>query len=189
MRLYIPYTEIQPATAACLGPYEHTPIKMINDDDYLRYFQTRWTEKESFINCEHDTVFWHGAIEELEQCPEKWCGFSVISQDVVWDQGNGTTNSSGLYTKHFVDGVGAPLVLTKFDKDFIEEYPDVWDEMAVADVSWKDQPKWLWCDSWLDHYMRSKGVVCHQHYPVVKNANPRYARYSDLKLEWTEGIW
>ena len=79
MKVFVPYTEIQPETKECLAPYDYVPVKMVDDGDYLRYFQQRWAEGKSFINIEHDAVFARGAIEELEQCPKEWC-FGGISQ-------------------------------------------------------------------------------------------------------------
>ena len=174
MRIYIPYTEIQPETVKCLEPYGYNTVRMVDDDSYLRYFQQRWADCESFISVEHDTLFRAGAIEELTNCPEEWCAFGVMGRDVVWHMDGGVHEETEWYVKNFADGGLVTLALVKFERSFIKKYPDLWDEMPNADVEWKHMPKWVWCDSWLNYYMRQKEVICHQHYPEVFNANPRY---------------
>jgi hypothetical protein len=127
---------------------------MVRDDDYLTYFQNRWEESESFINCEHDTIFHPKAIKELENCPGEWCAFGVTTQ-----------------AQCFVDGEVPTMALMKFGKEFIKKCPFIWGDMAATDPP---LPVWNMCDSWLNNYTRAMGVVCHQHYPDVVNANPRY---------------
>ncbi len=150
---------------------------MVEDDDYRRYFVQRWGDGESFINCEHDTVFERGAIEELENCPEEWCAYSVGGNDAVWDQEKGKVKVLPFRIKHFVDGVIPTLALMKFESSFIKKYPDVWNGLLESDR----EPKWVWCDSWLDGYTRPKGILCHQHYRKVVNANPLHPPLEELE--------
>ena len=164
MQIYLPYTVILPATSECLEPYTHCKVEMKDDEAYIRYFQDRWREGESFINCEHDTIFHNGAIEELMECPEEWCAFGEVGNDVIWTQGEGPET---LPLKRFVDGGPTPLALMKFEKRFIDKHPDVWGRIPS---DWKSTPKWRWLDAWLQTFMRLNGIVCHQHYPDVINA-------------------
>lgn len=156
MKLFLPYTIIQPATRIILSTYNYEPVLMTGEDDYLNYFKQRWQEGESFINCEHDTVFWHGAVEELERCPEEWCAYGQYGQ--------------GFGEGQFVDGEPPTLALMKFRAEFIEKYPDVWDLMP-ANNPLGPTPKWQWCDTWLSMYTKEKGIVCHQHFPPVANVH------------------
>jgi hypothetical protein len=48
---------------------------MTDDFSYGRYFRERWDEGKTFINVEHDTAFWPGALEEIWDCPEPLCIF------------------------------------------------------------------------------------------------------------------
>lgn len=154
MKLFVPFTRILPPTQMVLKPYRYEPVEMKGDDAYLNYFKQRWDDANPFINCEHDTVFWHGAIDELEECPEEWCAFGVNETD------------------SFADGTTATLALMKFSEQFIGAHPNLWTQMETADVCWQHLPKWQWCDLWLQHYMNMKNVTCHQHNPPIVNANP-----------------
>jgi hypothetical protein len=136
-------------------PYVFFKVKMKKNHDYIRYFQRRWNEKESFINCEHDTVFWPGAIEELKNCPEEWCAFGVIHAD---NRGKALS-----LTTEFVDGGTPHLALAKFDESFIKKYPKLWDNMTG---------NWDECDKWLCDYTMKENQICHQHYPPIVNENP-----------------
>ena len=174
--IFVPYTNIIPETLKCLEAYDYTPVKMVDETDYLRYFQQRWQEGESFITIEHDTVFELGAIEELENCTEEWCAFGVGGNEILWDQESKRATTKPFHEKHFVDGNVATLALMKFGKKFIAAHPDIWDEMAASE--WMDIPIWKWCDLWLDNYTQEN---CHQHYPRVINANPLYPSLKDLE--------
>ena len=189
MKIFVPYTVILPETQACLEPYEYIPVKMVGDDDYHNYFTERWQNGERFINCEHDTIFHNGAIEELEKCPEEWCAFGALGQ--IQEKRN------------FVEGATATFALIKFESSFITKCKNVWKEResSIAEVTriateriieFKQNYKlngddvdqaigktigpatWKWCDSWLYEYTYPKGIICHQHYPNVINANQRY---------------
>jgi hypothetical protein len=154
MNVFVPYTEIQPATLEALKPYEFTPVRMVTDYDYLNYFHTRWEHGECFVNCEHDTVFHAGAIEELENCNYEWCAFGISESD------------------NFVEGTVVSLAMMRFKARFIKKCPDLWEKMYTTDIGYWGLPSWKWCDVWLQRYTRKKGIICHQHYPPVVNANP-----------------
>ncbi len=48
-------------------------VDRIYSYDFL--FRSLWAEGEPFILVEHDIVPWPGALAELWNCPEPWCGF------------------------------------------------------------------------------------------------------------------
>jgi hypothetical protein len=146
MKIFVPYTEIDPVTAQELKAYNYTPIMMINDNDYQEYFKQRWAEGEPFINCEHDALLWSGAIEQLEQCNEDWCAFGVYDQD------------------SFVDKIGTTptLNLVKFSGSFIKRYHDLWNAPVFG--KWRRLDAHIYIEVTANH-----GEICHQHFPVVMN--------------------
>jgi len=156
VKLYVPYTEIQPHTKMVLTGFDYTPVQMKTDTSYIKYFQDRWREGESFINCEHDVVFWCGAVAELERCPYHWCAFGLQESD------------------SFKDGRTASFNLMLFSDTFIELYPDIWDEVLEERIKGStDYPLWHGLDYLLTKIMREKYYIyCHQHYPYIINANP-----------------
>jgi hypothetical protein len=172
MKVFLPFTEIQPGTLTSLTPYEYVPIAMEDNFSYPRYFKGRWREGESFINCEHDTIFHKGAIEELIRCPEIWCAFGVS------------------YADKYAQGTAPNLSLVKFTSEFIKKFPDLWEQMEDVEYvakAWGVKPSnfetfkqnvwsspWTLCDAWVFMAATTEGIVCHQHYPDVVNANPRY---------------
>jgi hypothetical protein len=183
MKKFVPFTKIIPATLECLEPYEYTAVKMVEETDYPRYFQQRWEEGESFITIEHDTVFERGAIEELENCPEEFCGYAVGTYDAVWDDENAKVKILPYRIRHFVEGTAPTLALIKFERSFIKKHPNLWDGLPErTDL----KPRWQWCDSWLHGYTNPRGILCHQHYRYVNNANP--GRKTLLELEQTGDI-
>ena len=179
MKIFVPCTRIIPDTLKCLKPYDYTPVKMVEETDYPRYFQKRWAEGESFITIEHDTIFGPGAIEELINCPEEFCGYATGGYDAEWDEENKKVKILPYRTRHFAEGTAPTLALIKFESSFIEKYPDLWDGLPErTDL----KPRWQWCDSWLHGYTNARGVICHQHYRQVINANPSYKTLLELGL-------
>ena len=153
MRVYVPFTNLQLATQVVLTGYDHQLIKMTADDCYPKYLQTRWREREPFINCEHDVVFWHGALEQLERCDKPWCAFGMLGEP-----------------KPFYNGPAPTLCLARFTTDFIDMYPAMWiDFLKEPDV--EGWPKWRYCDNWLMNYVDARGGErCHQHHPPITNS-------------------
>lgn len=144
LNIFLPFTEIQPATQIALIGYDYIPVKMEGEYGYSDFFKRRWQDGNSFINVEHDCVPWPGAIEELADCPEKWCAFNY-----------GLPNHRK--NPHFGDELAIPLGCTKIGKALIESTPDLWDEPI----------NWLYCDQQLP----KTGNKVHQHYPGIVNAN------------------
>lgn len=76
MRIFVPYTHLEEATAGCLIPYSFTAAPILDlDFGYFDYWRWRWRDGETFVNVEHDIVFHRGAIEALAECPGDWCCF------------------------------------------------------------------------------------------------------------------
>src|ERR1051325_8634352 len=79
MQVLVPYIEITDATKISLRGIEYIVVKMLGDYDYSRFFKKCWEKHEDFINVEHDSVLWPGAIDELKGCTEPWCAFDYAS--------------------------------------------------------------------------------------------------------------
>jgi hypothetical protein len=43
---------------------------------YAELFSKLWSQARPFIIVEHDILPWPGALRELTECPEPWCGFT-----------------------------------------------------------------------------------------------------------------
>lgn len=74
--IFIPYTDIQPATLISLIGYNYTPFKVKGEYGYFKYFIDRWKEGETFINIEQDVVIYPGAIEAIWDCPQEICAYN-----------------------------------------------------------------------------------------------------------------
>jgi hypothetical protein len=170
VKIFVPYTKIHSETLLSLNPYEYTTVKMTHWDSYREYFQERWDECETFINVEHDMVFPNGAIEELLNCPELWCGFTqyTIRDLIRYHFGRDLENK-------LKRGVAPGLALVKFERGFILEHPYMWRVMDAAKAVLNHAMVWNQCDMWA--YMNA---TCHLHYPPILNANPE--RGDNLRL-------
>lgn len=147
MKIYVAYSKLQPATLISLRSYEYEPIKVTGKYGYSKYFRKRWAERESFINIEHDSVLWPGAIEGLENCIGIWCAYDYSSTtNWDWERDNGLMHSYQL---------GA-MKITPY---LIDHTPGIWDKPV----------DWSACDT---HLFASTELKCHQHFPGIVNANP-----------------
>jgi hypothetical protein len=157
MKIFCPYTNLNPATEVNLSTYEVTFIEMDGGEAYVHYWQQRWREGETFINCEHDVAFWNGAMESLVNCDKDWCSFG-LSKDAT----------------RFWNAAAPTFNLVKFTDRFMERYPKVWDDFLEAPPDPEGKPKWQYCDSWLNNWLGTElgRKECHQHCPGVANANP-----------------
>ncbi len=74
MKIVVPFTNLHPVTKAVLESYKLkiNYYELDDRDNYRRLLKTLWEENETVILIEHDIVPWHGAIEELYNCPCHW---------------------------------------------------------------------------------------------------------------------
>lgn len=49
--------------------------------DYGSHFSDLWNEGKPFIVVEHDIVPWPGALKELWECDQPWCGYPFPQPD------------------------------------------------------------------------------------------------------------
>lgn len=161
-KVYVPHTHLREATRLYLADETVEPEgKDVHFVDvtgspwaYTDHLATRWMVAETWVNLEQDVVPWPGSIGALVACREPWCFYGYLSHiDMV---ANG----------------GAPFGLAKFTTGFMRQTSDVWTQMRsyyepdFAQV-------WRYNDIFLFDYCRKRGIVPHQHYPAVFNANPR----------------
>jgi hypothetical protein len=147
LKICVPYTRLQPATETVLRGYPVEFYPLEGDDGYVYYLKQRWDDGLTFINCEHDTIFWHGAIESLEECLGDWCAY-------------------GLKGESPANPWSPTLNLVKFTDRFISTHPTIWDALLDEDMP---PQKWRLCDGWLRKYVGSE--YCHRHTPPVVNDN------------------
>lgn len=154
MNVWVPWTEVQPATEVALLHVTHQRAWVGRSDTaYVEFLEGRWAEQRAFINVEHDVVFWPGALMAMWLCPEPWCAYGYHETDTFDDQRLTLFPYMGC---------------TKFGADLILATPDLWAEKP--DRTWQD------CDGHLARYARARGFDVHQHFPSVVNANPLLLR-------------
>jgi hypothetical protein len=167
MEIWVPYTQVAPATRAALAPYQVWWNDKVNyalmdeDDDYPHFLNKRWDAKRTFLNVEHDVVPWDGALESLWACEEPWCAFAY-REDEIYAEDNHTP----------VFGC------CKFSAWFMAATVGVWDAMLdnatdrvrnPSGIDIRGNPKWKLCDGWLRQWAREEGLFVHQHFPAVQN--------------------
>lgn len=145
IKIFIPYTEIQPATLIALIGYNYTPVKVEGDYGYSEYFKKRWEEKQTFISIEQDIVIWPGAPDAIWNCSRELCTYDIHLP-------NHRKRNLEAETRCVPPGC------IKFSKEFIEKTPGFWDTPIKWDM--------------VDQHLITSGIRVHQHYPGVVNANP-----------------
>lgn len=141
LNIFIPYTDIKPATLIALIGYNYMPVKLEGDYGYYEYFKKRWDERKTFINIEHDVVVYPSALEAIWNCPEEWCAYDYHLP---------------IHRKQSL-GSNVPLGCVKFSPSFIEKTHDLWSEPVKWNV--------------FDVHIAKLGLSVHQHYPSVVNAS------------------
>ena len=147
MKIYVPYTNLLQATQIALVEYDYIPVDL-KDQAYSDFLRERWAEGESFINIEHDIVPWPGAIEEIAECPEPWCGYAYHT---------GPSLDPHPYWHPMLGCV-------KLGAELIRRTAGMWDEHIM----------FFLCDSTLAERGYAARLSPHRHFPGVVNANPFY---------------
>jgi hypothetical protein len=77
--ILVPYTRLHPTTARLLNRHAsgHVRVRLDPSDDtaYWALLAKAWREPGDLLIVEQDVGIRAGVIEELERCPEPWCGF------------------------------------------------------------------------------------------------------------------
>ncbi len=152
LNIFLPFTDVQPATLISLIGYDYLPVKLEGDFGYSQFFRDRWNEGKTFINVEHDSVIYPGAIEALLNCPEELCAFDFHLP--IHRQ------------RQLIPGQAFPLGLIKISDSLIAKNPNFWN----------DPIKWDVCDQ----HLATLNIV-HQHTPGIVNANPALLGFASFE--------
>lgn len=145
MKIYVPFSKLLDATLVSLRGYDYETVKCEGDYGYSDFLKQRWLG-ESFINVEHDSVLWPGAIESLENCISPWCVYDYTQ--VVWETQEAPLNS-------------VPMGCAKITTYLMDKTKGIWD----TPVDWRE------CDVHLYKEAIKAGFKPHQHFPGIVNAN------------------
>ncbi len=151
MKVYIPYTQLNPATAYVVQALPSYELVKVDDSPtaYVEYFQSRWDIGEDFITMEHDIVPWPGAIDQIGECKAPWCVFAYYPEQKAIEM--------------------SFLGLVKISSVLIRAIPDVWRDMGTTGNL---DRLWMLCDQQLFFYATRHGIWPHQHFPPVVNVKP-----------------
>lgn len=148
IKIFVPYSKLVDATLIALIGYDYETVETKGLYGYAKFFRERWQEGQSFINIEHDSVVWPGAIEALQECPEPWCAYdSSLPCLRDRDMHHETTSP--------------PLACTKISAEMIKRTENLWDKLE----------KWETCDIYIGNAAKNAGLMVHQHWPSIVNAN------------------
>jgi hypothetical protein len=131
---------------------------MNDDESYPRFLKERWAKKQTFINIEHDVVFWDGALESLWNCEHPWCAFAYREDEI-----------------YALDNHTPVFGCCKFSSEFMKATEGVWEAMLAyapnsMGLALKANPLWKMVDTWLRLWAREHGgMMVHQHFPHVEN--------------------
>lgn len=122
MRIFIPFTKLRSDTLLALPFATLVPLHRGNDStSYAEYFRDRWSEKEPFINVEHDVVPPAQILESLWNCSNPICVTGYVYPD-----------SPPEFQPEITYGG-----CIKISRQFILDHPDLWKD---------NLPTWSRCD-------------------------------------------
>jgi hypothetical protein len=154
MRVVVPYATLFPETQAALEADGRTAdYRYVGGlpTDYHDLVAALWRDGQGFIIVEQDIVVYNGALAQLEECPEPWCGC------VYW---LGTTFDTW-------------LGCTKFSDSLVKDHPEVMDVCAGLRENGMPRRDWARVDTRLAQVLRDNiGLSIHQHWPAVEHLNP-----------------
>jgi len=143
MKILIPALNENPLAAKALRAEGLNPtVRIVNHyTSYSKIIQEYWNAHETFIIVEHDVIPWPGALKQLWDCEEEWCGFA--------------------YPLHAQTLFGGYLGCTKFDKTLIERTPHL--------IYVIDNLRWMDIDGQILTLLQkiTKAKHFHQHSPPV----------------------
>ena len=165
MRILVPSADITTDTGILTRPAPETRAALTadgRDPEYVRvgpgtdsaYFELLravWAKGESFIVVEHDLVPYPGAIAELEECDQPWCGkpYSL---------------STGV--------AGSCLGCTRFSAELLRAEPDAIEKTVILRQDVTARFHWSRLDSRLREVLEERGYFFHSHWPAIDHLNP-----------------
>lgn len=116
---------------------------------YYEVLQAQWAIGRDFILLEHDVFPWPGALEQMSECNEVWCGHDYLYPPII---------------RQFLLGIGC----MKFSSKLIEKVPDFFKYVDLLNFRGEDLRDWRMLDSWIISGLRDvAGVEPHLHTPPV----------------------
>lgn len=118
--IYVPYTDLHPATLAALEP-ERDRVELVDvseDGAYWHLFESLWRRGEDFILVEHDIEVGESTIESFDRCPKSWC-----TATYRWQRREGYRGPSDVILWH-------ALGCVRYRSELIARHPE------VADTRW-----------------------------------------------------
>lgn len=152
--ILLPYTRLHPVTARLANRYApgHVRVKLdpCDPDAYWALLAQQWRQPGDLIVVEQDVGIHAGVVEDLEQCPEPWCGYPYpIGEQLL-----------------------VCLGCTRFTAALKAAEPDLLD--VVGRESGDLPPRhWARLDVWIMLHLERCGYRRHYHQPPVQH----YHRY------------
>lgn len=150
MRIVVPYTRLSVPVLAALDATgrPHELVEMTDDEAYWRLLRDLWSDAETFAIVEHDIVVHPTVFDELDACPEQWCGFPHLYV---------CGGESGYY------GLGC----VRFRASLLQAVPDAMEQ--VGEMSDAIHPMRHWCtlDKWLQAEVLPRAGMGRHHHPTV----------------------
>jgi len=153
--IVVPYTRLHPATARLLNRHApgHDRVRLAPGDDeaYWRLLARLWSQPGSTLIVEQDVGIRAGVVEELERCPQPWCGFpTAIGQLLL-----------------------VCLGCTRFSAELKSAEPDLLDAVGRDASGGVPARVWQRLDVRVFDQLRARGYRQHEHVPAVRH----YHRY------------
>lgn len=125
------------------------------DWDYWSLLSQLWARGEDFTIVEHDNIPRPDFADELDACPEVWCGFSY---PVTLPTGQVVSVAEWGAPPH-----ATALGCVRFRRALLEAEPDAVESMG--DKTWRR------LDYSLVLLLMSRGYRCHRHFPDIGHAH------------------
>jgi hypothetical protein len=153
VRVLIPYVTLYPGVREAVEDDGWTPELVAvghSPTAYHEAFAVWWADGEAFCVVEQDIVIFPGALDELRDCPEPWCGrpYSLST------------------------GYGAYLGCTRFSASLLRSRPSLMGD--IDGLRFDGTPRRMWgrLDTRLKQVLEDSGISMHVHWPAVGHLNP-----------------
>lgn len=132
MRVLVPFTKPTPKlqfVIDCLRAQAAQPELAHVDagDAYWRLLRDAWERGETFFVVEQDVAVWHGAIQQMDECPERWCTLPTMCHGRM---------------------IPTTFGCVKFSEELISQNPGFWEDIPPRwfhlDANFSDKMGWPW---------------------------------------------
>jgi hypothetical protein len=149
VKIVLAFTHIAPGVREALSAtgrsWDEADVSA-SDIAYWELLRDLWAEGQTFYNVEQDVIVRPDTFDELEACPEPWCGFPVP----------------------YLGGEYPGMACVKFSSEIIAACPDALDRAGA--MSNGNHPPKHWCTT--DHFLQRvvlplTGHRQHVHHPAL----------------------